>query len=135
MNSIRLFLVGLVLVSSMMIAPQRAEAGLCGFPGAVLAGANTAGGPGENRGYVVLFDVATLTQNGIASVSLNPQYGQACMDVWRDATLGPDPTNFVAVWAQSPANGNPAVCADQGCGAPPGGFTYCRLATLCMAFP
>jgi hypothetical protein len=134
MISIRLVLVGLALVSATLISPPTAEAGLCGFPGAVLAGANVAGGPGENRGYVVLFDVATGIQNGIASVPLGPAYGEACMNVWRDATLGPDPTNFVAVWAQSPANGNPAVCADQGCSAP-GSFNYCRLATLCMAFP
>ncbi len=134
MSMFRGILFGLLLASSALIGPSSAEAGLCGAPLAVLAGANTAGGPGQNLGYVVLFDVTSMMQNGIVSVSLNPEYGKACMDIFRDATIGPDTVNFVAAWAQSPANGNPAVCAAQGCSLP-GTVNYCRLATLCMALP
>jgi hypothetical protein len=127
---------GLLLASSALLIPIRAEAGLCGFPGAVSAGANTAGGPGANQGYVVLFDVATLTQNGIASVNLGPDYGKACMDIFRDVTLGAAPTNFLAVFAQSPQFGNPPECAQQGCSIlPPATVIQCRQLTLCLAFP
>ena len=136
MSMFRGIVVVLLLASSALLIPVRAEAGLCGFPGAVASGANTAGGPGQNQGYVVLFDVATLTQNGIASVNLTSEFGKACMDVFRDVTLGDAPTNFLAVFAQSPLFGNPPECAQQGCSIlPPATVIQCRQITFCLAFP
>ena len=135
MSKIRGVMLGVVVAMFGVGAPMTAMAGMCGFPGAVVAGANAAGGPGLDAGYVVLFDPATLQQTGVASVRLDSEYGRACMDLIRDSTLGPDATNYMAVFAQSPANGNPIACAQQGCTAAPGSATYCREITLCLALP
>ena len=95
---------------------------MCGFPG--LTGAGVGGG---GTVFVSLYNPATLLFSGLGSITLGAANGQACADLWRDATLGPLPPNFLAVYAAAPAG-----CAAAACSAP---AVICQPVTLCLAFP
>lgn len=116
----RLFLVVVVATFASAAPVGAAE---CGFPGAV--GVGTFGG---GTGYVVLFSVtAPFAFTGVGAAPLATPAGDACMDIWRDSTLGPAPPNFNAVWAAGPA-----PCAAATCSIVP---TVCSPVTFCVAFP
>lgn len=120
MRQLRAFVAITAMTLFSVLAPTVSRAAVCGFPGFIHAG--LAGG---GTGYVVLFIAGVLT--GIGAVPLAAGNGQACMDMWRDATLGPVPVNFLAVYS-----GGPPACGAAACVAGP---SVCAPVTSCIAFP
>jgi hypothetical protein len=120
----RTLLAVLVLSAVTLGSASFARASMCGFPG--LTGAGVGGG---GTVFVSLYSPATLAFSGFGSTTLGTANGQACADIWRDATLGPLPPNFLAVYAAAPS---PASCAAAACTLP---GTICAPVTLCLAFP
>ena len=99
------------------------DASMCGVAGGVAAGA-AAGG----TGYVILFSPsAPFAYTGAGAATLGTAVGDACMDIWRDSTLGEAPPNFNAVYAAGPAACSVALCS----GTP----MICGPVTFCLAFP
>src|SRR5215470_16124548 len=115
-------LAALVLTAVALGGASHARASMCGFPG--LTGAGVGGG---GTVFVSLYNPTTLLFSGFGSTTLGAANGQACADIWRDATLGPLPPNFLAVFAAAPAS-----CAAGACSGP---AVICQPVTLCLAFP
>lgn len=100
----------------------QARAAGCGFVGLIAAT------PVTDSGFVVLYSVTfPFGLTTIAEVPLGTAGGDACMDIFRDAVLGPFPVNFVTVYA---ADGG--VCETGSCAAP---VAFCSPVTFCLAFP
>lgn len=100
----------------------QARAAGCGF-GGLLAVA-----PVTDSGFVILYAVPfPFGVTTIAEVALGTPGADACMDIFRDAVLGPFPVNFLAVFA---ADAGP--CAAGTCAAP---VAFCSPVTFCLAFP
>jgi hypothetical protein len=113
-----------VAVAVTLVNVGEAQASGCGFAGVVLAG----DGGGTPTGYVILFLVAfPFDWMAVGAVPIGNPVGDACMDIWRDATIGPAPANFVSVVAAGPVG-----CATNACSGTP---VVCSPVTLCMAFP
>ena len=103
-----------------VFAPTVSQAAVCGFPGFIHAGLFAGG-----SGYVVLYIAGVLT--GIGTIPFAAPNGNQCMDMWRDATLGPGATNFLAVYS-----GAPVACSSPACGPGP---SVCSPVTSCIAYP
>jgi len=108
-----------------------AQAALCGFP--TLVGAGLVAG-GTN--YVVIASpVAPFPVLGLGTTPIPGVIGEQCRDIWRDATLGPPPPNFLVVTAAAPQAaalcGGPCFVVGVAFCTAPGGAG----ASLCLAFP
>jgi hypothetical protein len=102
--------------------PSELRAAGCGFAG--MTGAGTLAG---GTGFVLLFSpVSPFPATALGSIGLGTATGDACMDIWRDSTLGPAPPNFNAVY--SPA---PPACAAAACTTP----AICLGVTVCTVLP
>ena len=115
----RLFL---VVVVATFASAGPVSASVCGFPGAIVS--STFGG---GTGYVILYSIAPpFAFSGVGAAPLGTPAGDACMDLWRDSTLGPAPPNYNAVYAAAPPS-----CSSSFCSAP----TAACAATICLTFP
>ena len=127
MSMLRGTILTLLLASSALLTPGPVAAAICGFPGFVaVGGGGTA--PPTPAGYIVLFDtVFPFAVTGIGTVPLGGAFADACMDIWRDSTLGPAPPNYSFVFGSAPS-----ACATSTCTV--GSAPTC-FATFCGAFP
>lgn len=120
MRQLRAFVAISAMTFVSAFAPAISRAAVCGFPGFIHSGLFAGG-----SGYIVLYIGGVLT--GVGVIPLAAGNGQACMDMWRDATLGPAPVNFLAVYAGAPAACSAAACVP--------GPSVCSPVTSCIAFP
>ena len=102
----------------------QANAAHCGFATIVAAGA-----AGGGTGFVLLYEAGPpFAYTGGGAVTLGTAMGDACMDLWRDSTMGPPPPNFNAIFGTGSASCLSAVCD----ASTP---SICSPVTFCMAFP
>lgn len=111
-----------IVAAVVLLNVGQARAAGCGFAG--LLGAS----PVIDSGFVALYAVAfPFGLTAMAEVSLATPGGDACMDIWRDAVLGPFPANFLAVYSA-----DAGACAAGTCSA---AVVFCSPVTFCLTFP